>query len=239
MIKAKKSKGDLAGALWKAASAAAAFKPRPGGAAERLRELSRTNSGDGPDGITGVVPAPPRPIPKPETPRPVEPLKSPKRNSGVPEVKITVPNASRPNSLQPSIKEGRNGAEQAKKTDDARDSVIVGNDTKYLNTLGVDTTLLAGQTTEFTKWLDHFGWVPGDQMRTRNFEELKLDVDRQLNKAQAGGWVVRFEEEDERIGGIKKGLDLAITECDELDNLLTLYSVELSVRILSRLRLRC
>lgn len=66
-------------------------------------------------------------------------------------------------------------------------------------------------------------------MRSRNFDEMKLDIERELNKAQAGGWVARFQEEDERVDAIKKGLDVAITECDELDNLLTLYSVELSV----------
>ncbi|KAI0129565.1 exocyst complex component Sec3-domain-containing protein [Xylariales sp. AK1849] len=228
MIKSKKSKGDLAGALWKAASAAAVFKPRPGGAGERLREMQRSNS-DGPEGMTEVVPAPPRLTPKPETPVPIDPPKSPRSTSGVPEVKVTVPNSSRPNSLQSSIHENRKSGESVrKKTDSERDAAVTGNDNKYLTTLGVDTSLLAGQTGEFTKWLDHFGWVPGDQMRNRNFEEMKMDVDRQLNKAQAGGWVVRFEEEDERIDAIKGGLDLAITECDELENLLTLYSVELS-----------
>lgn len=241
MIKAKKSKGDLAGALWKAASAAAAFKPRPGGAAEKLRELKRSDS-DGPDGITGVVPAPVRPVPKPEPLKP-ESLKSvelapksPKRNSNVPEVRITVPNSSRPTSLQPSLSERNMVAEATKKTDVKKlddNSVVTSNDAKYLTTLGIDTSILVGQTVEFTKLLDHFGWVPGEQMRSRNFEEMKMDVDRQLNKAQAGDWVVRFEDEDERIDAIKRGLDLAITECDELDNLLTLYSVELGVSLIS------
>lgn len=237
MIKSKKSKGDLAGALWKAASAAAAFKPRPGGAGERLRELKRSDS-DGPDGITEVVPAPPKPVPKPE-PLKLDPLKaveqpqkSPNRSSNVPEVKITVPNSSRPNSLQPSISEKQKPIETAEKTGSQNlddNTAIAGNDAKYLTTLGIDTSILAGQTAEFTKLLDHFGWVPGEQMRSRNFEEMKMDVDRQLNKAQAGDWVVRFEEEDERIDAIKRGLDLAIAECEELDNLLTLYSVELGV----------
>ncbi|ETS74491.1 hypothetical protein PFICI_14357 [Pestalotiopsis fici W106-1] len=225
MIKSKKSKGELAGTLWKAASAVSAFKPRPGGAGERLRELKRADS-DGPDGITEVVPAPPRATPKPEPPKAVEPPKSPKRNSNnVPEVKITVPNSSRPNSLQPTVPEQKKVAEVVKKP--TEEPVITGNDAKYLTTLGIDTSILAGQTDEFIKLLDHFGWVPGEQMRGRNFEEMKMDVDRQLNKAQAGDWVVRFEEEDERIDAIKRGLDVAIAECDELDNLLTLYSVEL------------
>ncbi|ORY61376.1 exocyst complex component Sec3-domain-containing protein [Pseudomassariella vexata] len=227
MIKAKKSKGELAGALWKAASAAAVFKPRPGGAGERLRELVRKDSAEGPDGITSVVPAPSRPTPKPETPKLVEPEKSSDRNSGLPEVKITVPNSSRPSSLQLS-KEKRKSGESVKKAGDVKDTNTSGNDGKYLTTLGVDTGLLDTQTTEFAKWLDHFGWVPGDKMRTRNFEEMKMDIDRELNKAQAGGWVVRFQDEDERVDAIKRGLDLAVNECEELDNLLTLYSVELS-----------
>ncbi|KAI1141411.1 exocyst complex component Sec3-domain-containing protein [Hypoxylon sp. FL0543] len=229
MIKAKKSRGDLAGALWKAASAAAAFKPRPGGAGERLREVQAKTT-DGPDGITSVVPAPPRPVPKPETPKPTESDRSSVgKGSVVPEVKVTVPNSSRPTSLQSSIKENkRKSLDVALQEEEPRRATVVGNDTKYLSALGVDTNLLVDTTSEFARWLDHFGWVPGEQMRSRNFEEMKLDIDRELNKAQAGGWVVRFQEEDDRVEAIKKGLDVAIAECDELDNLLTLYSVELS-----------
>ncbi|OTA59688.1 hypothetical protein K449DRAFT_397307 [Hypoxylon sp. EC38] len=229
MIKAKKSRGDLAGALWKAASAAAAFKPRPGGAGERLRE-AQTKTTDGPDGITSVVPAPPRPEPKPETLKPTETeRKSIGKGSIVPEVKVTVPNSSRPTSLQASVKENkRKSLDLVRQEESPRRPTVVGNDSKYLSALGVDTTLLVDATTEFARWLDHFGWVPGEQMRNRNFEEMKLDIDRELNKAQAGGWVVRFQEEDDRVEAIKKGLDVAIAECDELDNLLTLYSVELS-----------
>ncbi|KAK8085054.1 exocyst complex component Sec3 [Apiospora hydei] len=221
MIKAKRSKGDLAGTLWKAASAAAAFKPRVGGAGERLRELKRQDSGtEGPDGITSVIPAPPRAAPEPEP-------QASESGSGVPKLKLTEANASRPSSLQPSAKDALKSAE-LNKVEEMKDPAITSNDAKYLSTLGIDTTILAGQTGEFTKWLDHFGWVPGDQMRGRNYEEMKMDIDRQLNKAQAGGWVVRFEEDDGRMDAIKRGLDLSIAECDELDNLLTLYSVELS-----------
>ena len=36
MVRPKKSRGEIAGALWKAATAASAFRPRPGGAMERL-----------------------------------------------------------------------------------------------------------------------------------------------------------------------------------------------------------
>lgn len=229
MIK-KKSQRELAGALWKAASTAGPFKPRPGGAGERLREAAKKALGDGPDGITGVVPAPPRPVPQPEAPTPIEPAQIPdKKTIPVPEVKVTVPNSSQPTGVEASAKEvQRRRLEEARKEEEARRILVPGNDTRYFSTLGVNTTLFADTATEFARWLDHFGWVPGNQMRTRNFDEMKLDIERELNKAQAGGWVARFQEEDERIDAIKKGLDVAISECEELDNLLTLYSVELS-----------
>ncbi|TPX18821.1 uncharacterized protein E0L32_011500 [Thyridium curvatum] len=229
MIK-KKSRGDIAGAFWKAASAANAFKPRPGGAGERLRQAAQTKSAEGPDGITGVVPAPPRPLsvdkPKPQA---EERPKTPLRNSGVPEVKITVPGGgSRPSSSQGPILEVAKKTPEPEPEQESRRSVVAGNDAKYLATLGVDPSLMNTKTGEFTKWLDYFGWVPGGQMRGHNYEEMRLDVERELNKAQAGGWLARFREEDERVGAIKKGIDVAIAECEELDNLLTLYSVELS-----------
>jgi hypothetical protein len=231
MIKAKISQRDLAGTLWKAASAAGAFKPRPGGAGERLREAQKKGSTDGPDGITSVVPAPPRPVPQPEVPKPAESLqRSDGQLATVPEVKLTAPNSSRPRSLEISNKEvQRKETEEARNDGETRRVAVTGNDSRYFSALGVDSTLLADSATEFARWLDHFGWVPGNQMRARNFDEMRLDMERELNKAQAGGWIARFQEEDERVDAIKKGLDVAITECDELDNLLTLYSVELSV----------
>ncbi|KAI3333927.1 exocyst complex component Sec3-domain-containing protein [Ustulina deusta] len=230
MIKAKASQQKLAGALWKAASAAGSFKPRPGGAGERLREAAKKAIVDGPDGITSVVPAPPRPVPPPEAPKSVEPTQKPdEKPAPVPEVKVTLPNSNQPTSLEITTKEvQRKHLEETRKNEEAQQITISGNDTKYFSALGVDTTLLADTTTEFARWLDHFGWVPGNQMRSRNVDEMKLDIERELNKAQAGGWVARFQEEDERVDAIKTGLDIAITECDELDNLLTLYSVELS-----------
>ncbi|KAM0426649.1 hypothetical protein ACHAPT_007965 [Fusarium lateritium] len=247
MIRVKKSRNEIAGALWKAASAASAataFKPRPGGAGERLRQ-AKTKGDEGPDGITSVVPAPPRPPsrekettpeqpyeqPKPEEPKALEKPKSterPKsadRSSLVPEVKITVP-TSRPTSSHGLPQEVKKQKEPEKK--EPRRSVAAGNDVKYLQTLGVSPSILDERSEEFSQWLDYFGWIPGEQMRTRNVEEMKADLERELNKAQAGGWLARFREEDERVDAIKLGLDVAMTECEELDNLLTLYSVELS-----------
>ncbi|KAK4101579.1 hypothetical protein N658DRAFT_523688 [Parathielavia hyrcaniae] len=232
MIKSKKSKGEIAGAFWKAASAANAFKPRPGGAADRLRQnLSKTS--EGPDGITSVVPAPskPAPVQKPPEPTVEPPPKAADRGAtpSIPEVKVTQSDGVRPSSAQSSAKDVKEKkAEKPSTVEETRRSIVAGNDTKYLATLGIDPSVLDSRTGEFAKWLDYFGWVPGEKMRARNFDELRADLDRELSKAQAGGWLARFQEEDERVEAIKKGIDLSISECDELDNLLTLYSVELS-----------
>lgn len=239
----KKSKGEIAGAFWKAANAASAFKPRPGGAAERLRQM-QNEVNDGPDGITSVIPAPPKPVQKPP-PEPVTPVEPPPRaaDRGIPEVKITESgptsaagagglNGSKP-SIQDLKKQKKKDELDAEADNDGtpRRSIIAGNDMKYLATLGIDaSSLLDTQTHEFAKWLDYFGWVPGEAMRGRHFDEMRVDLDRELSKAQAGGWLARFQEEDERVEAIKKGIEVAVEECEELDNLLTLYSVELSVR---------
>jgi len=179
------------------------------------------------------VPAPARPI-SVEKPRPVAEERPPTpppplRSSAIPEVKvIQPPSSSRPSSLQSSVKEV--AQTPAEPEPQSRRSIIAGNDVKYLSSLGIDpSSVLDSRSAEFTKWLDYFGWVPGEQMRSRNFDEMKIDIDRELNKAQAGGWLARFQEEDERVGAIKRGMDVAMGECEELDNLLTLYSVELSV----------
>lgn len=225
MIKARKGKaageGKLAGILWKAASAGNAFKPRAGGAGEKLLKAAQKPN-NGPDGITAVVPAPPRPEPE-KTPEPVP---------EVPEVKVSKPDTSRPSSMQEAKTEALLVAKkepEPQSKDEQKRSVAMGNDLRYLNTLGVDPSILDNKTAQFTEWLDFFSWVPGEKMRSVNFDEVKIDIDREMNKAQAGGWLARFQEEDERVDGIKKGIDVAIEECEELDNLLTLYGVELSV----------
>jgi exocyst complex component 1 len=242
MIK-KKSRSDIRGALWKAANASNAFKPRPGGAGDRLRQLA-LKSNEGPDGITGVVPAPSREEPRPLSPLPkkeIAPLSLPERTS-VPEVKLTVPGGSRPSSLQSA--EVKRLALKSPEPESAptpppepepepesvnRRSIVAGNDVKYLATLGVDPSILDTRAVEYTKMLDFFGWVPGEKMRNQNFDDIKIDIDRELNRAQAGGWLARFREGDVRVDAIRKGIDASMDECEELDNLLTLYSVELSV----------
>lgn len=57
MIKSKKSNKEIAATFRNAAKSYNAFKPRTGGAADKLRD-TREGSANEPDGITGVVPAP-------------------------------------------------------------------------------------------------------------------------------------------------------------------------------------
>lgn len=229
MIKSKISKGDVAGAFWKAASAANAFRPRPGGAGERLRQ-THAKSNEGPDGITSVVPAPPRPVSRDATPPTLEPPKPAVGDLTIPEVKILVTESTNPGSSQTLVKEVNEiEKDTAVPKEASRRPVVVGQDARYLQRLGVDPIILDDRSEEFGKWLDFFGWVPGDQMHCLNMDDISNDLERELNTVQAGGWLARFREEDERVNTIKRGIDLAMGECEELDNLLTLYSVELSV----------
>lgn len=222
MIKAKRSQNKLAGALWKAAAASNAFKPRAGGAGEKLLKAAKEEQDKGPDGITAVVPAPPRPKSIEKKPEPVPEVTVSQAEPPPPEaakVQKPEPKAEPKQIPEPEVK------------DERKKSVVVGNDLKYLTTLGVDPSILDNKTSQFTEWLDFFSWVPGDKMRTLNSDEMKFDIERELNKAQAGGWLARFQEEDERVDAIKTGIDAAVDECEELDNLLTLYTVELSVSL--------
>lgn len=244
MIKAKRSRGEIAGVFKKAAHAATAFRPRPGGAGERLLQ-AQNKASDGPDGITSVVPAPPRPVSRDtqmnegrmaetrnsDVSTPQEPLAS----SQVPQVKISVPESDRSSGQNVAPKGAKESRDPKSGDDDIstsqpRRSIVEGNDAQYLRSLGVHPSVLDASSSEFSKWLDYFGWVPGSQMRSLNVDDIMVDLEREVNKAQAGGWLARFSEEDERIDAIKQGIDVAMVECEELDNLLTLYAVELSVR---------
>jgi hypothetical protein len=99
---------------------------------------------------------------------------------------------------------------------------------KELTAIGVDPSIIGNRGGELVSAWEEFGWV-GEGIRTKNIDQMKEDVERELNKVQAGGWLSRLEEEDDRIEAIKTGLDKCIEECEELDGLFTLYLVELGV----------
>ncbi|KAH8668075.1 exocyst complex component Sec3-domain-containing protein [Tricladium varicosporioides] len=249
MIK-KKSKGDIASSFLKAAKTAktanafTSFKPRAGGAAERLREMQSKQS-EGPDGITGVVPAPSLvrgmssdstnvltpPESSPEKVEKPSPQKQAAQNKPdpIPEVKITVPQSNRPSSVEGPLQQTKEGGatEKSKGREVRRPKPVSETMQKELASLGVDPSILGGRGTDLVEAWEQFGWV-GDGIRTKNIDQMQDEIERELNKIQAGGWLTRLDEEDERVEAIKKGLDKCIEECEELDGLLTLYSVELS-----------
>ena len=240
MIRGKKGN---AGSMWKAAAAAAAFQPRRGGAGERLRMAKDKSEDGGPDGITDVVPAPPRPPTpeaKTETPEPVEDT-----IDAVPEVLVTVPQASRPSSSHLTDKKPPpdkkmppvpSPSQDDQRQEEERRAVNDGNDIKYLATLGIDPAqapmfLNNQRSVQLREWMDVAGFVPGEKMRSCTWDHMKSDLDREVDKAQAGGWLSRFRDDDERIDAIKGGIDHVILECEQLDDLLTLYSAGLGVSV--------
>jgi hypothetical protein len=242
MIKNKKSRGDIANTFLRAAKTANAFngfKPRAGGAAERLRE-TQVKTTDGPDGITGVVPAPSlirglsndsgNTTPITTTDKIEEKLQKKTTNEGIPEVKITVPGSSRPNSFEGPFKGSQENDVPEKSTvrEIKRPKPASETMQKELATLGIDPSILDGRGNDLVAAWDELGWT-GEGVHTKNIDQMRDEIERELNKIQAGGWLSRLDEEDERVAAIHKGLDKVMEECDELDGLLTLYSVEMSV----------
>ncbi|KEQ71586.1 hypothetical protein M436DRAFT_50641 [Aureobasidium namibiae CBS 147.97] len=218
MIK-KKPGPKLADALRKAAAAQGAFKPRAGGAAERMRALAEAaNKGQGPDGINGVVPAPLRKqsvdIDRSELPvqahTPIDgaavegyfPQPEPEAQPEEPQVPVPAPEPRRPK---------RRSAQQE----------------NHLRSLNIDPRLLDGRGIQFESILSDFGWGSG-LLKGRQLEDLEADLKRELGRVEAGSWLGHLEQKDDRVDVVDQMLDRAIAECDELDGLLTIYSAELS-----------
>ena len=259
MVK-KKSKAEVASAFRKIASAAAAtngFKPRAGGAAERLRLAAmKSESSDGPDGITGVVPAPSllrRETDESSRPGTADPVAQ--RNASLdlpskksmdvqappqapnPEVTVTKAPEQRPEGVRQASEAGQMTVQQPQpkrpeknKVEPPKPKQLSEEMKNELESIDVDPRLLSGskKAIEFVELLDDFGWR-GEGVHTKSIEELNEDIERELNKAQIGGWFSKIDEEDERVEKLKGSLDSVIAECDELDGLLTLYGVELGV----------
>lgn len=230
----KKSRPEIANAFLSAAKSASAlstFKPRAGGAAEKLREAAAKGQAQeqGPDGITGVIPAPGL-------------VRATGSNSNLATPTATKDKEVSPEAKRISLKTEQPGDSKSK-AGAPKDKAVVEKATtrevkrqkptsetmqKELASLGIEPIILAGKGNDLIAAWDEFGWA-GEGVHTKNIDQMKEEIERELNKVQAGGWLNRLEEEDERVEAIKAGLDRCIDECDELDGLLTLYLVELSV----------
>lgn len=244
MIK-KKSGKDIANQFRKAALAASAFKPRAGGAGERLMFQKEKNS-DEPDGITGVVPAPL-----------FRGMSNDSNRSGTPEPMSPVSDKQRPQSPlskqpppTPRVQLQRKATDDVKKEAEVEKRAVQEGspekprsrsprrrrrqlqDTrigKYCAALGFDAKVLEGRGGDFDDLLTELGW-DGKLTSGEKIENLEANVRREIGRAQASGWLGHIEQQEGKIDQLGKLISKTMEECDELDGLLTLYSHELNVR---------
>lgn len=240
----KKSAKDL---FKTAANAYTVFKPRAGGAAAKLLAASDAKS-EGPDGITGVVPAPSLLRSKTD-----ESLKSPPPDSvpssttikgglTVPELKVT--RSANDIATLKSLSTSQEITDLQRKAAELHNKSRVDEDEaarrklrrtpqqlKYLERLGVDSAMLEGRGLEYEAMLEEF-W-PQDCWHNKDVESLQADIRREVSRAQTGNWFEHIAlHETDRQTAIKL-IDSTIEECEVLEKLLTIYSVELGVRITS------
>lgn len=252
MVK-KKSNKDIAGAFRKAANAYGAFKPRPGGAGERLLAAAKKQQAEevGPNGITGVVPAPSlaRSPTEEETaaaattegamtkeaPSIVSPA-----GTAPPTVEITQHAAEEsPQAALPGPERSQDSLPEISKLDDRsrtpspaaqgrrrrrrEDHTI-----KYCQALGIEPSVLDGRGIEFDDILTELGWN-GRLSDEQKIEDLEADVRREIGRVEATSWLGNLEQQEGKVEQLAVLIDKTIEECEELEGLLTLYSHELNV----------
>lgn len=236
----------------KAANTASVFKPRPGGAAERiLKAKAEREAGAEPDGITAVVPRPSARQGPLEESRPSTPadntVKSVVSNDAPTKVEVTSPSSPQHNQqrsvsdlhervelkdepiVEPPPEEEKEKAEQQESHKPPTKFKRRSNQQeKYLAALGVDSSLLAGKGLDFDYALSDYGWND-NVLHTKQLSDFEMSIKRELGRAEAGTWLSQTDEaRDGKVAQVEGLLDKAIAECDELEGLLTLYSVELS-----------
>jgi exocyst complex component 1 len=247
MIK-KKSAKDVAGAFRKAATAYNAFKPRAGGAGERLLAKDKPQTSE-PDGITGVVPAPllrgassestkpptpevsisepaPSIVPPAQEPPKVEITRANTDEMPQPPVEVTleVPVVPLPENTEKARSRSVSPAQERRRR--RREDNIA----KYCQALNIETSLLAGTEGYFDEILTDLGWN-GHLSDDKKIEDLEADIRREIGRVQAISWLGNIEQQEGKIDHLAKLIDRTIEECEELDGLLTLYSHELGVSI--------
>ncbi|KAJ5157128.1 uncharacterized protein N7482_008228 [Penicillium canariense] len=248
MIK-KKSAKDIATAFRKAATTYGAFKPRPGGAGERLLAAAKKQQAEavGPDGITGVVPAPSRST--------NDTLKTSvddaaERETSVasaaassqpptPTVEITQHAVEEPLlSPDPTPEESKDSLSDLAKVDSRSRSPSPAaqgrrrrrredHTIKYCQSLGIDPSVLDGRGIDFDDILTDLGWN-GRLGEEQKIEDLEADVRREIGRVEATSWLGNLEQQEGKVEQLAVLIDKTIEECEELDGLLTLYSHELN-----------
>ncbi|KAJ5572191.1 hypothetical protein N7535_005851 [Penicillium sp. DV-2018c] len=253
MVKKKDAK-DIAGAWRKAANAYGAFKPRAGGAGERLLAAAKKQQAatTGPDGITSVVPAPS--LTRSNTDPPHSPLRSeqdlqlsasaapaaPDAGPGAPTVEVTEPaveetapapvespQISRENLSDVVVKVEDRSRTPSPAAQGRRRRRREDHTVKYCQALGIDPRLLDGRGLDFDDILSDLGWN-GRLADEQKIEDLEADIRREIGRVEATSWLGNLEQQEGKVEQLASLIDKTIEECDELEGLLTLYSHELN-----------
>ena len=247
MIKKKKSTAEVASKFRKAATTYNAFKPRAGGAADKLAN----DKGASGDGITGVFQAPSllKGVSQDDV-RPATLKQGSEDRPSTPDIKVDIPTVQITTSPPKSVKsvppeptveklpepvsQTTSEIEQTLPTadtaqEDRRRKHRSDQSAKYAKVLGINPSLLEGRTFEIEEVLNDFGWGE-DRNGRATFEELEMGIRKEIARVEAGSWLSAAENSDDRIVAVSDMMDRVMAECDELDNLLTLYNVELGVR---------
>ena len=240
----RQGSNETANKLRKAATAYSAFKPRAGGAGERLLG-TKANTNDEPDGVTRVVPAPLSRNATQDTvptlgrvasplgngvPRPLSPgLEKPATQTMDGVVERPLPNGS----TQPAVQVNEPTEEQQMARRPSKITIPKPRRqtdffAKSLTTMGIDTSIVNNQHVEFENILTDFNWDT-NLLQVKQVDVLKTNLRRDIARLEAGSWLGDSGHKDDRVATVESLLDRAIAECDEMEGLLTLYSVELSV----------
>ncbi|KAL1957420.1 hypothetical protein VTO42DRAFT_5988 [Malbranchea cinnamomea] len=226
MVK-KRTGRDVASAFRKAATAYGAFKPRPGGAAERLLAAAKEKPSDEPDGITSVVPAPLSRGRSADTVKTTDkPPSDGTPSQPAPTIELTSEPTAKPPTLSvPSTVEAppKSPSPSGERKRQHRED----NMAKYCAALGIDPILLDGRGAEFDEILTDLGW-DGKLEGEKRIEDFEADVRREIGRVQASSWLGHLELQEGKVDQLAVLLDKTIEEAEELDGLLTLYSHELN-----------
>jgi hypothetical protein len=249
--------GDAANKFRKAAAAAGAFKPRAGGAAAKLFAKEEKKS-DEPDGISGVF-KPKRPAPVEASKEEVVEKKAEESESrptssrlsrdlpkitteAIPAVTVSGPKSPVPmrNEPQPEPaaeetvraptpeKAAAKAPEAAADPEPRKKKRRSNQQVMNISKLGIDPSIMDERGLGFESLLTELGWG-GNALAPKHIENLEMDIKREIARVEAGSWLNHLEQKDDRVEAVERMLDRAIAECDELEGLLTLYNVELSV----------
>jgi len=238
----RQGSSETANKLRKAATAYSAFKPRAGGAGERLLG-TKANKNDEPDGVTRVVPAPLSRNATQDTVPTLGRVASPVGNGTRPSspgleraatqtMGGVVEHPLANGSVQPAAPAVETTEEQMNrrpsKTTMPKQRRQTDFFAKSLAIMGIDTSVVHNQHTEFENILTDFNW-DANLLQVKQVDVLKTNLRRDIARLEAGSWLGDSEHKDDRVAAVENLLDRAIAECDEMEGLLTLYSVELSV----------